>query len=775
MKARRSLFALVVLVCGFLSTSQALLAADAASAKADPLGKHINGFAARDIQGRERSLAELADKPLVVVIFLGTECPLAKLYAPRLAELNAQYKDRGVAFLGISSNQQDSITELTSYVTRHGLDIPMLKDLNNTIADQFGAVRTPEVYVLDAERKVRYWGRIDDQFGFMNGGIAYQRNEPKRRDLAIALDELLAGKPVTEAYCANQGCHIGRVKKPDAASEVTYSSHVAAILNTNCVFCHRNGQIAPFPLTTYDEAVGWAEMMREVVNENRMPPWHADPSVGHFGNDARLSDRDKQLLNAWVDAGAPQGDPNSVPAAPKFAEGWQIPKPDQIFYMADKPYVVPASGTIEYQRFTVDPGWTEDKWIGAMECVPGNPAVVHHIIVYVIPPGVTPSGQAGRLRSNWLGAFAPGLRQAPLPEGYARYVQKGSKLLFEMHYTANGSEQPDRSYVGFVFADPKQVKKEVAVQNAGNFTFKIPPHDPNYEVQSEYHFRHNTLLLSMAPHMHVRGKDFRYELLYPDGKRESVLWIPRYDFGWQTSYELAEPKLLPKGTKMICTAHFDNSEDNLANPDPTREVGWGEQTWEEMMFGWFEMALADQDLTQPATASAQRVQEFLGTAGSITLDETFQAQARAAFKAEKDFERFTWQLMELVPQLDRVCVTTVDGGKLRLKHINQRLGLRTSLHSRATVVKAEGQSLAAYAAGTSTAVNQEMSGTKGSVMSGMASKDIRSSMHVPITLDGVPATVNFWSAEAGAFPPEAVKLLEQVVQLMSQGESVAQK
>jgi hypothetical protein len=410
-----------------------------------------------------------------------------------------------------------------------------------------------------------------------------------------------------------------------------------------------------------------------------------------------------------------------------------------------------------------------------MECVPGNPAVVHHIIVYVIPPGVTPTGQAGRLRSNWLGAFAPGLRQAPLEQGYARYVQKGSKLLFEMHYTANGSQQPDRSYVGFVFADPKTVKKEVAVQNAGNFTFKIPANDPNYEVEAEYHFRNNALLLSMAPHMHVRGKDFRYDIVYPDGKRESLLWIPRDDFGWQTTYELKEPKLLPKGSKMVCVAHFDNSEDNLANPDPSREVGWGEQTWEEMMFGWFEMALADQDLTQPATASAKRAQEFQASAGSIVLDETLKAQARGALESEHTFERFTWQLMDLVPQLDRVCITSVEGGKLRLKHINQRLGLRTSLHSRATVVKAAGQSLADYAAGKQTVVNQEMSGAKGSIMAGMASKDIRSSMHVPIDLDGVPATVNFWSAEPEAFSPEAVKLLEQVVQLLSEGRAVAAK
>lgn len=767
--SRRLSLVVCALVAGVVG-SQFALAADNS-----PLGKKIESFSARDIQGQPRQLADFAGSKLVVITFLGTECPLAKLYAPRLQAMADQYKDRGVTFLAVSSNQQDSITELNHYVAKHGLQMPMLKDLNNVIADQFAAIRTPEVFVLDADRVVRYWGRIDDQFGFQDGGIAYQRSEPKRRDLAIAIDELLEGKPVTQAIARNQGCHIGRVKKPDANSEVTYSSHIASILNANCVFCHRQGQIAPFPLTSYDEAVGWAEMMREVVNENRMPPWHADPKVGHFRNDARLSARDKELLNQWVDNGAPLGDPSQIPAPPQYAEGWQISKPDQVFYMADKPFVVPASGTVEYQRFTVDPGWTEDKWIQAMECVPGNPAVVHHIIVYVIPPGVTPTGQAGRLRSNWLGAFAPGLRQTPLEPGYARYVQKGSKLLFEMHYTANGTEQPDRSYVGFVFADPKTVKKEVAVQNAGNFTFKIPPHDANHEVKAEYAFRNDTLLLSMSPHMHVRGKDFRYDIIYPDGKREELLWIPRYDFGWQTTYELSEPKLVPKGSKMECIAHFDNSEDNLANPDPSREVGWGEQTWEEMMFGWFEMALANQDLTQPATATAQRVQEFLADANSIVVDDSLKALARGALESDKNFEVFALQLMEIVPQIDRVCVTGVDHGKLRLKLMQQRLGVRSSMHSRATVVKAEGQSLAAYAEGKQPVVNQDMSGTKGSIMAGMANKDIRSSMHVPVEIDGVPCTVNFWSAEAGAFPPEAAKLLEQLVRLMSEGRAVAQK
>jgi peroxiredoxin/mono/diheme cytochrome c family protein len=748
----------------------------AAAGETSPIGKKVENFSARDFRGKETSLKDFADSKAIVVVFLGTECPQAKLYAPRLVQMAAEFKDRGVAFIAIDSNQQDSVTELGHYAQEHKIEFPLLKDTGNAIADQLGAVRTPEAFVLDGGRVVRYWGRIDDQYGFFDKGVAYQADAPKRRDLAVALDEVLSGKAVSAPSIASQGCRIGRVRKPDATAEVTYTKHIAAVFNQNCVYCHRPGQIAPFSLTSYEDAAGWAEMIREVVGEQRMPPWHADPKIGHFRNDARLSDSDKELINKWVEAGAPEGDPKDLPPAPQFAEGWKIPTPDAVVYMADEAWEVPAEGTVEYQRFVVDPGWTEDKWVKAMECVPGNPGVVHHIIVYLVPPGVTPSGQAGRLRTNWLGAFAPGLRPQTLEEGLARYVQKGTKLLFEMHYTPNGTAQKDRSYVGFKFADPKTVKKEVAVQNAGNFTFKIPANDANYEVESEFVFRQKALLLSISPHMHVRGKDFRYDLVFPDGKRETILWVPRYDFGWQTTYQLTEPRVLPKGTKMHCVAHFDNSADNKANPDPSKEVSWGEQTWEEMMFGWFEMSFADQDLTQPATASAMRVKEFMAQVDTIQVDDQLKSMARGAMKDDKTFERFGWQLFELVPQLDRICITTVDGDKLRLKMLQERLGLKTSLRSRSTVIKAAGQSLADYALGDKTAVNQEMGQTKGSVMMNMARKDILSSMHVPVEVDGHRATVNFWSAEAGAFPPEAVKLLEQIARLMVEGNgSVAQK
>jgi hypothetical protein len=309
------------------------------------------------------------------------------------------------------------------------------------------------------------------------------------------------------------------------------------------------------------------------------------------------------------------------------------------------------------------------------------------------------------------------------------------------------------------------------VQNAGNFTFKIPPQDPNYEVESEFVFRQNATLLTISPHMHVRGKDFFYELIYPDGKKETLLWVPRYDFGWQTTYWLTEPKQIPRGSKMHCVAHFDNSPDNLANPDPNATVAWGEQTWEEMMFGWFEMALTDQDLTAPATDSALRVKEFLKQAegDTIQVDQQLKQLAGKALETPKTWELVTWQILELVPQVDRVCITTVDGDKLRLKMVQDRIGLKTPFHSTSTVAKAEGEALADYALGDKVVVNDSLANVKGPTMNKMAKKDIHSSMHVPVQINGQRCTMNFWSTEEAAFPPQAAQILEQIARLVAEG------
>jgi hypothetical protein len=501
-----------------------------------------------------------------------------------------EFGPKGVAFLGIDANEQDGITQIAHLAREHHIEFPILKDVGNAVADQLGAQRTPEVFVLDEKRVVRYWGRVDDQYG-----VGYSRPRLTRRDLAVALEELLAGKPVSQPVGHPEGCFIGRVRRDAGKRDVTYSKQVARILQARCVSCHRTGSIGPFVLTSYKDAAGWAATIREVIEQERMPPWRADPKYGVFANDARLPDREKKLIYEWIDHGCPEGDPKDLPKPISFVEGWRIPKPDLILSMPE-PFTVPATGEVPYQYFAVDPGFKKDKWVKASEGQPGNRSVVHHMIVFVQPPGSQPLSETGGFGGQFLAGGVPGLPPMILDEGDARFIPAGSKLVFQMHYTPNGTEQKDQSRVGLVFAEPKSVVRELKSDMALNFKFQIPPGAHHYPVEAEFRFRQDSLLYSLMPHMHLRGKSFRFEAVYPDQKREILLDVPHYSFDWQNQYVLAKPKLMPEGTVLHCVAHFDNSKDNLSNPNPKETVTWGDQTWQEMMVGYIVSSLAYQDL-----------------------------------------------------------------------------------------------------------------------------------------------------------------------------------
>ena len=550
------------------------------------IGKRVANFTLQDFRGKEHSLDDHRQSKLIVIAFLGSECPLAKLYGPRLQELAKSYERQQVAFLGINANCQDSITEIAAYARIHDITFPLLKDSGNHLADALTAVRTPEVFLLDQERKISYWGRIDDQYG-----VGVVRKAPKRRDLKIAIDELLAGKEVTQPIQEAEGCFIGRIRKANEQSDVTYGNQISRILQKRCVQCHRPGEIAPFALQEYTEVVGWAETIAEVVKDERMPPWHASEKYGHFDNDRRLSDEEKELIYRWVENGAPQGDLSQLPAAKTYTVGWQLPKkPDLVLPIAKRSYRVPAEGVVRYQYFRIDPGFKEDKWIQAAELLPGNRAVVHHILAFAKGPGAR-SGSGGL--DGFLVGYVPGLVARPFPEGMAKRIAAGSELIFQVHYTPIGSEQLDMSKIGFVFADPEKVKYEVKTTSAAQRSLRIPPGEENYRVTAvSRSSREEALLLGFMPHMHVRGKAFRYEALARDGSREILIDVPKFDFNWQTSYRLTEPLKLAAGTRIHCIAHFDNSEFNLNNPDPTKTVRWGDQTWEEMMIGYFDVAVA---------------------------------------------------------------------------------------------------------------------------------------------------------------------------------------
>jgi hypothetical protein len=385
-------------------------------------------------------------------------------------------------------------------------------------------------------------------------------------------------------------------------NSVTFTKDVAPILFKSCAECHRPGEIAPMSLLTYQEVRPWAKSIRERVVDRSMPPWFADPKHGHWANDARLSQKDVDTIVAWVDAGAPKGEDKHLPPPPKFTDGWTIGKPDVVLEMQEE-YTVPADGTVPYLYFTIPTGFTEDKWIQAMEIRPGNRRVVHHVIAFSQDPKDAGSGGEGEFRRGrtHLGGITPNKTGIFFGPETARLIKKGNNIVFQMHYTTNGQVTKDRTKIGLVFAK-EPAKKILMTGNAANARFAIPPGDPHYEVKSSKTFEEDVLITSFMPHMHVRGKDFIYTAVYPDGRSEILLNVPKYDFNWQLTYIPKEPILLPKGTRLDCIAHYDNSSKNKFNPDPTREVRWGDQTWEEMMIGWYTYTRAGE---QPKAAASE--------------------------------------------------------------------------------------------------------------------------------------------------------------------------
>ena len=562
----------------------------------------VKSFNLSALDGGKLVVEPTDDVQLTVLLFTGVECPLAKLYAPRVAALAETYS-KSARFFGISSNQQDSADEFKQFSADHKIKFPCGKDFNNVVADQFEIKRTPEVIVLDQDFKIRYRGRIDDQY---SPGVS--RNSVKRQDLKIAIDELLGGKPVSQPKTTPEGCLLGRVKQPVKAPTVTYANQISRVFQANCNQCHRPGEIGPFVLDDFEEAVGWGDMIVEVIDNGRMPPWHADPNHGSFKNDRRMSEADKDLVRKWVADGTPFGDAADLPEKQTYTAGWRLPKqPDLVLPMQKRPFTVPADGSIDYQYFIVDPKFTEDKWISAVEVIPGNRSVVHHSIVFIRPPNGKKLPDIG-----WLGAYVPGQQSIASSPSRARFVPAGSKLVFQQHYTPNGSEQTDLTKVGLIFANENEVTEQLQTYMAIDQDFEIKPNDPNHVVRVRLkRIPKNGTLLSISPHMHFRGKSFTAKLKKKsDGNSEILLSVPEYDFNWQHIYQLNKPLPLSDVRSITAEIVFDNSSQNPFNPDPSKYVMWGDQTWEEMAIGFFDVSVPrnpdeSKETTKPAAKKAE--------------------------------------------------------------------------------------------------------------------------------------------------------------------------
>lgn len=436
-------------------------------------------------------------------------------------------------------------------------------------------------------------------------------------------------------------------------ADVTYTHDVAPILFEHCTKCHHPDDVAPMSLLSYRETRPWAKSIRAAVIQRKMPPWHADPHYGDFSNDARLTDAQIETIKTWVDAGAPEGDRKDMPAAPRYAEGWRLGPPDAIVQIPED-YVVKAGAEDQYVFMNVPTHFDHDVWVQALELRPGNRRVVHHAHVYLHEPAkgelgviirkpseddkdpnngpgftfrqagleharpnapVADDGCAGPNGGLWpgekedemssmLSSFLPGKDPDRFPDGYARKIPAGSTIQFQIHYHALPNEdQTDRTSVGIYFSKepPRQALRRIDIHNQ---MFRIPAGDPNHRVTACYTFPKAVELMSYTAHMHLRGKDMRFDAVHPDGRRETLFSVPRYDFNWQTEYKLRKPVYLEKGTRMEITAHFDNSANNPANPDPTKVIRWGEPSYEEMMDGWFEFILPEKDAGVNVAASA---------------------------------------------------------------------------------------------------------------------------------------------------------------------------
>ena len=447
----------------------------------------------------------------------------------------------------------------------------------------------------------------------------------RRKKIIVALTGALFAVLSAFPWPSSQARELGSKGKP-----VTFNKDVAPLFYAHCTECHRPGEASPMSLFTYKGARPWAKSIREKVSSRAMPPWHADPRFGEFANDRRLSEQAINTIVAWVEAGAPEGEAKDLPPAPPYSSAWKIGQPDLILTMAED-YSLAAQGADEYVEFVLPAHLAENKWIKAIEIQPGNRQVVHHAIAFIQTPamaaakakaqskppadsifyregslqrvkpdapvyddgcaapngGLAPGSRA-EMTGPALGFYAPGKDIARWPANGARLLPAGSNIILEMHYSkTTGKAEKDRTSVGLIFAK-EPPEKTVLSQGGLNNYFSIPAGASNHEVKACCEFRQDTQLLSLMPHMHKRGKDMKYEVVQPDGQRRTLLWAPAYDFNWQTQYTFKEPVFVPKGSRLILTAHYDNSARNRANPDPTKVVRWGNPTYDEMLVGYFE-------------------------------------------------------------------------------------------------------------------------------------------------------------------------------------------
>ena len=542
-----------------------------------------------DIDGSPGKLSDFKMSKALVIAFTSTSCPITKKYAPSLARLEREFGSQGVKFLYVNPTASDSLESIRSVVKDNGFAGRYVHDQAGKITAALGAQTTTEMLVLDAARTVVFRGAVDDQYG-----LGYALEAPRHAYLKDALAAVLSTQAPPTAATTAPGCALDAKPAAALAKDITYHNRISRLLQDNCLECHRTGGVAPFSMATYEDVKSHAGMIRKQVDRGAMPPWFAattpDEELSHWANDRSLAAPDKADLLAWLASEKPLGNPADAPLARTFPTGWQIGQPDLVLQLP-RPVPVNATGVMPYQTLIAETTLTEDQWVQAYEVQPTAREVVHHVIIRIHEHGTKATGgsagNAAGEREGFFAAYVPGNSHATFPPGLAKKLPAGATVSFQIHYTPNGKATTDQLKLGLVFAKepPRHV---IHVTGLVNALFTIPPGATSHEVTSDIRLPFDATLLSFMPHLHVRGKAARYEATLPDGTKKLLLDVPRYDFNWQLHYQFAEPVTLPRGTTLTFTAWFDNSANNPANPDPTKAVRWGPQTYDEMMLGYVE-------------------------------------------------------------------------------------------------------------------------------------------------------------------------------------------
>lgn len=574
------------------------------SAFGDGVGHRVPDVKFRDVDGDRGRLYDLLEDGPVVVVMRDGGCPVAQKYGPELARIADEYTARGVRFVYLNVNGSEDADAARADAAKFGLTGHYVSDHDWKVAGVLRPLSTTEVFVIDVAGTIRYRGAVDDQYG-----LTYTRAQPTETYLRDALSAVLEGVAVDVKTSKPEGCLLAQPQELTMPERrVTYHGRVSRIVQDNCQTCHRTGGIAPMALGDYEQVKAYAPMMKFMIEEGRMPPWFAHADVGDWANERRIPERDLADLIAWIDGGTPEGDQADAPAPVRWADGWNIGEPDAVIEIPE-PFEIPAEGVVDYQYMFVKTDFAEDRWVQAMEIRPTAVQQTHHVLVFIEEPGRSarrapgePAPQGGI--DGFFAGTAPGGVGFIYPEGTAKRLPAGAWLKFQVHYTTNGTAAVDRSRLGLVFADAPP-RTEVRTSSAFNTRFVIPAGAPRHEVVGEHRFRQDAMILNFFPHMHNRGAAFRYELIAGDAGTtggggsgevagrsdvagELLLDIPRYDFNWQLVYVPTDPVFAPAGSTLRATGWFDNGHANPANPDPTADVRFGEQTWEEMMIGYFD-------------------------------------------------------------------------------------------------------------------------------------------------------------------------------------------